>query len=241
MCNSMKIHALDLAFPRSKGRDAFYYPMIHKVQLFLKQWRSIRYLKCAVFTEVQSFLIHCIASLSSRVSSPTFLNSGRSKIWLRTRFSVVDSGIVRAFLQFVFSYSMRNWKSYSLQGWHKDIYNFPSVRSFAGRVYQIQFQYSPDRIQCLRCGTLCKSMASRGGKSLVHWLSASGYHCVVDCPAPSQMHELNTRVLSGIQILCKGSEVIQALPKLSISLLDYRLKVQAGKPRVLIEFWVAYF
>lgn len=73
-----------------------------------------RYLKCAVFTEEQSFLSEHAASLSSWINSPTFLNSGRDKSWLRAWSIVIESGIVNIFLQFVFSYWIRNCKKMTL-------------------------------------------------------------------------------------------------------------------------------
>lgn len=69
-----------------------------------------RYLKCAVFMEEQSFLSEHAASLSSWINSPTFLNSGRDKSWLRAWSTVIESGILNIFLQFVFSYWIRNCK-----------------------------------------------------------------------------------------------------------------------------------
>lgn len=69
-----------------------------------------RYLKWAVFMEEQSFLSEHAASLSSWINSPTFLNSGRDKSWLRAWSIVIESGIDNIFLQFVFSYWIRNCK-----------------------------------------------------------------------------------------------------------------------------------
>lgn len=63
----------------------------------------IIYLKCADLTNEQSLLIDCTASLSSWLRSPTFLNSGLERTWLRTRSKVIDKGIINTLDQFVAS------------------------------------------------------------------------------------------------------------------------------------------
>jgi len=64
-------------------------------------WRI--YLKRADLASEQILLMNCAASLSSRLRSPTFLNSGLRRTWLRTRSSVTDRGIANTLDQFVAS------------------------------------------------------------------------------------------------------------------------------------------